>query len=114
MPDATRAAGADAARRCDRPWNILVTGIGGTGIVTIGALLGIAAHCEGKRVTVLDQMGMAQKGGACDEPYPPRRPMPGRRCTGCRSGGATAESLLGCDLVVSAGARDDRGAAAAA
>src|SRR6185312_2488110 len=46
------------------PWNILVTGIGGTGVVTIGALIGMAAHLEGKGATVLDQTGLAQKGGA--------------------------------------------------
>ena len=43
---------------------MLVAGVGGTGVVTIGALLGVAAHAEGKHVTVLDQMGMAQKGGS--------------------------------------------------
>ena len=45
-------------------YNIIVTGIGGTGVVTIGALLGMAAHIENKEVTVLDQIGLAQKGGA--------------------------------------------------
>src|SRR5258708_7083643 len=48
----------------DRSYNILVTGIGGTGVVTIGALLGMAAHLEGKTCTVMDQTGLAQKGGA--------------------------------------------------
>src|SRR3954470_13492458 len=46
------------------PYGILVTGVGGTGVVTIGALLGMAAHLESKGVAVLDQLGMAQKGGA--------------------------------------------------
>src|SRR5690606_12268315 len=46
----------------DRPWNILVTGVGGTGVVTIGALLGMAAHLEGKGAAVLDMTGLAQKG----------------------------------------------------
>lgn len=45
-------------------YNIIITGIGGTGVVTIGALLGMAAHIENKEVTVLDQIGLAQKGGA--------------------------------------------------
>ncbi|MDA5192466.1 indolepyruvate ferredoxin oxidoreductase family protein [Alphaproteobacteria bacterium LMG 31809] len=45
-------------------YDILVTGIGGTGVVTIGALLGMAAHLEHKPVTVLDMAGLAQKGGA--------------------------------------------------
>ena len=48
----------------DEPCNVLVTGIGGTGVVTIGALLGMAAHLEGKGATVLDMTGLAQKGGA--------------------------------------------------
>src|SRR5260221_8263359 len=41
----------------DRPYGILVTGVGGTGVVTIGAILGMAAHIEGKRATVLDMAG---------------------------------------------------------
>lgn len=48
----------------DDAYNILVTGIGGTGVVTIGALLGMAAHLENKAVSVLDMAGLAQKGGA--------------------------------------------------
>jgi indolepyruvate ferredoxin oxidoreductase len=46
------------------PWRILITGVGGTGVVTIGQLLGMAAHLEGKALTVLDMAGLAQKGGA--------------------------------------------------
>jgi indolepyruvate ferredoxin oxidoreductase len=46
------------------PYGILVTGIGGTGVVTIGALLGMAAHLEGKGASVLDMTGLAQKNGA--------------------------------------------------
>ena len=44
--------------------NIIVTGVGGTGIVTIGGILGMAAHLEGKGVGVIDMAGLAQKGGA--------------------------------------------------
>lgn len=47
-----------------RPYGILVTGVGGTGVVTIGALIGMAAHLDGKGVTVLDMTGLAQKGGS--------------------------------------------------
>ena len=47
-----------------RPLGILVTGVGGTGVVTIGALLGMAAHLEGKGCSVLDMTGLAQKNGA--------------------------------------------------
>ncbi|MEO8675205.1 MAG: indolepyruvate ferredoxin oxidoreductase family protein [Casimicrobiaceae bacterium] len=46
------------------PYGIVVTGIGGTGVITIGALLGMAAHLEGKGCSVLDMTGMAQKNGA--------------------------------------------------
>jgi indolepyruvate ferredoxin oxidoreductase len=45
-------------------YDIIVTGIGGTGVVTIGGILGMAAHLEGKGVGVLDMAGLAQKGGA--------------------------------------------------
>ena len=48
----------------DRPFGIMVTGVGGTGVVTIGALIGMAAHLDGKGVTVLDMTGLAQKGGS--------------------------------------------------
>ncbi|HSL80671.1 MAG TPA: indolepyruvate ferredoxin oxidoreductase family protein, partial [Pseudolabrys sp.] len=48
----------------NHPYGIIVTGIGGTGIVTIGAIVGMAAHLEGKGVGVIDMAGLAQKGGA--------------------------------------------------
>jgi indolepyruvate ferredoxin oxidoreductase len=57
LPEPARAA-------IDEPYGIVVTGIGGTGVVTIGALLGMAAHLEGKGGTVLDMTGLAQKNGA--------------------------------------------------
>ena len=46
------------------PFGIIVTGIGGTGVVTIGGVLGMAAHLEGKGVGIIDMAGLAQKGGA--------------------------------------------------
>ncbi|HEY9028082.1 MAG TPA: indolepyruvate ferredoxin oxidoreductase family protein, partial [Burkholderiaceae bacterium] len=45
-------------------WGIVVAGIGGTGVITIGQLLGMAAHLEGKGVVTQDAAGLAQKGGA--------------------------------------------------
>jgi indolepyruvate ferredoxin oxidoreductase len=48
----------------DAPYRILITGVGGTGVVTIGQLLGMASHLEGKGVSVLDMAGLAQKGGS--------------------------------------------------
>jgi indolepyruvate ferredoxin oxidoreductase len=47
-----------------KTYDIIVTGVGGTGVVTIGGILGMAAHLEGKGVGVLDMAGLAQKGGA--------------------------------------------------
>ncbi|MGL6112689.1 MAG: indolepyruvate ferredoxin oxidoreductase family protein, partial [Rubrivivax sp.] len=48
----------------DRAWGIVVAGVGGTGVITIGQLLGMAAHIEGKGVVTQDAGGLAQKGGA--------------------------------------------------
>src|SRR5690606_14322429 len=48
----------------ERPYGILVTGVGGTGVVTIGQLIGMAAHLQSKGCSVLDMAGLAQKGGA--------------------------------------------------
>lgn len=82
----------------ERPWSILVAGVGGTGVVTIGQVLAMAAHLEGKGVTVLDMAGLAQKGGAvwshirlADRP---------ERLYATRIAAGEAELLLGCDIVV--------------
>ncbi len=48
----------------NHPYGIIVTGVGGTGVITIGGILGMAAHLEGKGVGVIDMAGLAQKGGA--------------------------------------------------
>ena len=47
-----------------RPYGVFIAGVGGTGVVTIGQLLGMAAHIEGRGCSVLDMAGLAQKGGA--------------------------------------------------
>ena len=83
-----------------RPWGILVTGVGGTGVVTIGALLGMAAHIEGRGCSVLDQTGLAQKGGAVTT-HVRIAEHPGE-IHAVRLGGGGADLLLGCDIVVSA------------
>ena len=49
---------------CDEPYRIVVAGVGGTGVITIGQLLGMAAHIEGKGIITQDSAGLAQKGGA--------------------------------------------------
>ncbi|HCX87596.1 MAG TPA: indolepyruvate ferredoxin oxidoreductase family protein, partial [Gammaproteobacteria bacterium] len=50
--------------RIDRPYCIALTGVGGTGVVTIGAIIGMAAHIAKMGCSVLDMAGLAQKGGA--------------------------------------------------
>src|SRR5476649_1447742 len=84
----------------DKPYGVLITGIGGTGVVTIGAIMGMAAHIEGKGATVLDQLGMAQKGGAVISHV--RVGTSPEALHAVRLGAGGANLLLGCDLVVSA------------
>ncbi|MFO1516821.1 MAG: indolepyruvate ferredoxin oxidoreductase family protein [Lysobacterales bacterium] len=81
-----------------QPWNILVTGIGGTGVVTIGALIGMAAHLEGKGATVLDQTGLAQKGGAVTCHLRIARAPADIHAVRIAAG--EADLVLGCDMVV--------------
>jgi len=81
-----------------KPYGILVTGVGGTGVVTIGALLGMAAHLEGKGVTVLDMTGLAQKGGAVMSHV--RIAQQQGQLHSVRIATGEAMLLLGCDIVV--------------
>jgi len=85
----------------DAPYGILVTGVGGTGVVTIGALLGMAAHIEGKGCSLLDMTGLAQKGGAVVS-HVRLAPKP-EDLHSVRLSAGGAQLLLGCDLVVAAG-----------
>ncbi len=82
----------------DDGWSILLGGVGGTGIVTVAALLGMAAHVDGLRVSVLDMLGLAQKGGGVFSHV--RLARDGARLHGLKVG--QADLLLGCDLVVAA------------
>jgi indolepyruvate ferredoxin oxidoreductase len=81
-----------------RPANILIGGIGGTGIVTIGAIVGMAAHLDGRAASVMDQIGLAQKGGEVTshiriaqsvDTLGPVRFAPGE-----------ADTLIGCDIAM--------------
>ena len=83
------------------PYDIVVTGVGGTGVVTIGALLGMAAHMEGKGCSVLDMAGLAQKGGAVVS-HVRIAPQP-EDLHAVRISAGGAELVLGCDLVVAGG-----------
>jgi len=84
--------------RLDKPWNILITGVGGTGVVTIGALIGMAGHLEGKGATVLDQTGLAQKGGAVTTHI--RIAETPADIHAVRIAAGEADLVLGCDMVV--------------
>ncbi|OLU32336.1 indolepyruvate ferredoxin oxidoreductase family protein [Pseudomonas sp. PA27(2017)] len=85
----------------DRPWNILLPGVGGSGVTTVGALLGMAAHLESKGCTVLDQAGLAQKFG----PVNTHVRIAARQddIYAVRIAAGEADLLIGCDLVVAAG-----------
>ena len=84
----------------DRPYGIIVAGIGGSGIITLGALLGMAAHLEGKRCTVLDCSGLSQKNGAVMSHVRFARESDELHAVRIAAGGANL--LLGCDLLVAA------------
>ncbi|MGE0357406.1 MAG: indolepyruvate ferredoxin oxidoreductase family protein [Burkholderiales bacterium] len=84
----------------DRPWGILVTGVGGTGVVTIGALVGMAAHLEGRGVSVLDMAGLAQKGGSVFSHI--RIAANPADLHAVRIAAGEANAVIGCDLIVSA------------
>jgi indolepyruvate ferredoxin oxidoreductase len=90
-----------AAIPADGAYNILIAGIGGTGVVTIAALLTMGAHLEGKAFSTIDQFGMAQKGGAVtshvriaagDDQLGPARLSMG-----------AADLIMGCDSLVTSG-----------
>ena len=83
-----------------QPYGVLVTGIGGTGVVTVGQILAMAAHVEGKACTVLDMSGLAQKGGPvlshvrlADTP---------EHIHSTRVGTGAADLIVGCDVIVTA------------
>jgi indolepyruvate ferredoxin oxidoreductase len=84
----------------ETPYGILVTGIGGTGVVTVGQILAMAAHVEGKGCSVLDMSGLAQKGGPvmshvrlADHPDD---------IHSTRVGTGAADLVIGCDVLVTA------------
>ncbi len=81
-----------------RPANILIGGIGGTGIVTIGAIVGMAAHLDGRAASVMDQIGLAQKGGEVTSHI---RIAQGMDTLGpVRFAPGEADTLIGCDIAM--------------
>ncbi|MGH6623931.1 MAG: indolepyruvate ferredoxin oxidoreductase family protein, partial [Burkholderiaceae bacterium] len=79
-------------------YGIVITGVGGTGVVTIGQLLGMAAHIEGRGLSVLDMAGLAQKGGAVFS-HVLIAPTSGDLYA-TRIAMGEADLVIGCDLIV--------------
>lgn len=82
-------------------WNIVFTGVGGTGVTTVAAILAMAAHVDGNAASSLDMTGLAQKGGPVLSHLRFAR-EPGMISTG-RVPPASTDCVIGCDLVVAAG-----------
>jgi indolepyruvate ferredoxin oxidoreductase len=85
---------------CEAPWGIVVAGVGGTGVITIGQLLGMAAHLEGKGIVTQDAGGLAQKGGGTWSHIQIANRIESIPTT--KVGTAEADLVIGCDPIVSA------------
>lgn len=84
-------------------WAAIINGVGGTGVVTIGAILGMAAHLEGKGCAMIDMAGLAQKGGAVFSHV--RIAGTPAEISAIRVSAGKADLVLGGDLVVSGAAK---------
>ncbi|SEL53588.1 indolepyruvate ferredoxin oxidoreductase [Roseateles sp. YR242] len=84
----------------EQAWGIVVAGVGGTGVITIGQLLGMAAHLEGKGVITQDAAGLAQKGGATWSHIQIANSPSAIHCT--KVGTAEADLVIACDSIVAA------------
>ncbi len=78
-------------------YGVIVTGVGGTGVVTVGAVLGMAAHMEGKGTAIIDMAGLAQKGGEVAS-HLRIAPSP-KDIKSIRIAASGADLILGCDMV---------------
>jgi len=84
----------------NQPYGIVIAGVGGTGVTTLGAILGMAAHIENKGVSVLDMTGLAQKFGAVVTHV--RVASHPQNIKAARIAAGGARLVIGCDLVVAA------------
>jgi len=94
---------APALPKIDGTWNVVITGVGGTGVVTIGAVLAQAAQCAGLGAGMMEMAGLAQKGGAVHIHV--RLAEKPEDINAIRVATGEADALIGGDLVVSAGAK---------
>ncbi|TFW29659.1 indolepyruvate ferredoxin oxidoreductase family protein [Massilia arenosa] len=85
-----------------QPYNILINGIGGTGVITVGALMGMAAHLEGKGASVLDMTGMSQKNGSVTSHVKIAQSPSHLRAQRIATG--EADLVLGCDMLTTGAA----------
>jgi indolepyruvate ferredoxin oxidoreductase len=99
-PFALPAIPEPALPLAETPWGIVVAGVGGTGVITIGQLLGMAAHLEGKGIVTQDSAGLAQKGGATWSHIQIANRMDAINTT--KVGTAEADLVIGCDPIVAA------------
>ena len=100
VPDIFEALPDPELPSTEEPYAMLVTGIGGTGVVTIGAIVAMAAHIEGKGCSVLDMVGLAQKGGAVLTHIRVADKPEDLHAVQIAAGGA--DMMLGCDVVTAA------------
>ncbi|MGH6922470.1 MAG: indolepyruvate ferredoxin oxidoreductase family protein [Propylenella sp.] len=97
-PDRLPPVPEPALRPLDRAQAILITGVGGTGVVTVGAIVGMAAHIDGLGVGIIDMAGLAQKGGAVTT-HMRIAPKP-EEIHAIRIAAEEADTVLACDIVV--------------
>lgn len=100
IPNELRVLPEPSLPQLAQPYSIMLTGVGGTGIVTIGAILGMAAHIENKGVTVLDMAGLSQKGGAVFSHV--RIAQTADSLFAARISAGEANLVIGCDIMVTA------------
>ena len=87
--------------KAQQPYGVVVAGVGGTGVITIGQLLGMAAHLDGLGIVTQDSAGLAQKGGATWSHVLLAKHQDDIQTT--RVSMAAADLILGCDPIVTAG-----------
>ncbi len=85
----------------EKPYSIFLTGVGGTGVITVGAILGMASHLENKGCSIVDMAGLAQKGGAVVSHIRIAKKPEDIHATRVYMG--EADLLFGCDIVVTGG-----------
>ncbi len=93
----TEALAEPAMPALERPFGIVISGVGGAGIVTTASILGMAAHLDGRGCTTLDMMGLAQKGGAVTSHVRVSRDPSAARAARIPEG--AADLVLGCDIM---------------